>query len=175
MSEEGQQRGIARTYDERQSRLNHLRHAIFKLAHGEGLTATRVQQSGSWLMHELGVSSAQSVCDLIQSALDSLERDKYTEALQNAFGGDGHPETLMERRRQLAARSGVSVGTIGKREEIACGLVTEKLFVSVEARAAVEPENQGALVSALLGLQQAVTEQTALLREINERFQRLSG
>jgi hypothetical protein len=127
-------------------------------------------------LEELGAPNEQAAYDLFGSILDSMEQDEYTQALRNAFGGQNLPESLMERRQQLADELGIRALRVREREEVAIERMVPMVLALIDTRASAKSKNQdGALVTALLGLQQAITEQTAILREVNERLKRLDG
>lgn len=133
---------------------------------------------GEHFLEELGVSNTQAAYDLFGHILDSMEQDEYTQALRNAFGDEDLPKSLTERRQQLADELGIRALKIREREEIAIERMVPKVLAIIDARASVKAEIQdggSTLAAALLGLQQAITEQTAVLREVNERLKRLGG
>lgn len=131
-------------------------------------------------LEELGVSNEQALHDLLHVILDGMAQDEYTQALRNALGRSRYdedlPKSLMERRQQLADELGIRALKVREREEVAIERMAPKVLALIDSRASAKSENQdGALVTALLGLQRAITEQTAILREVNERLKRLDG
>ncbi|MFJ5234524.1 hypothetical protein ACIQBJ_32050 [Kitasatospora sp. NPDC088391] len=150
-----------------------VRDELMKLAQGEGLTPRKVELRTPYLMELVGAADGQTVSDLIRSFLDAMEPDKFTQALRNAFGGEGYPPTLTERRQRLGDELGLSVGGISTREEKAIDVMARRIIALAETRTAPEPQNQGALIAALNGLQDSIMAQTAILQEINGRLKRL--
>lgn len=152
-----------------------LKDILLKLTHNEGLTPARLQQtsSWSWLKAKLGVSNAQEACQLIRVTLDALENDKNVEALRHLLGGEGYASSLKERREQYAKSVNRSESAINARAKEGVWLLADQLLITIEARTSVEPQSQIALVTALIGVQQALIAQTAVLTEINNRLKRL--
>lgn len=128
-----------------------------------------------YVLAELGVPNAQAIYEMLYSILDSMEQDEYTQALRNAFGAGELPASLTDRRQQLANELSISVVKVRHREEVAIDKLADKLLVIMDARASVQSGGQDSHVTALLGVQQAMTEQTEILREVNERLKRLGG
>ena len=123
----------------------------------------------------LGEPHWHAVYNLLQSILSEMPQDECTQALSNALGrGEGEPSSLMERRQLLADELGIQPLKVRDREEIAIKRLADKVLVLIDAHTAMKAERpDGSFVAALLGLQQAISEQTAVLREVNERLKRL--
>lgn len=150
-----------------------LREALSSLLRGEGLTPGKIQQTRPGLVLSLGVDTSQDVYNLIRDALSHLKPDKYTDALRNAFGDENSPTQLTERRKQFGAKhGGVSEDTVRRWEDAAIGLLADQLMSTTEGRTFAKPKNDDPVLTALLGIRQALVEQTAILREISNQLKR---
>jgi len=157
-------------------------YAIKHSTRGDGMTARRFETADApgRLLAVLKTANGRVACDVVRTTLDSMEQDKYTQALRHALGGDGYAKSLEERRQRLAAETGASPSTLRRYEATA----TRALALKVADALQDEPENMAMaaeqpcpdpLVTALVGLRMAMAEQTTVLREILSELKRIGN
>lgn len=144
-----------------------IRELIGRLAERTGLTPERAMLYAA----DFGLSNGERVCSLLWRILDSMPQDENTEALRNAFGGEGSHPSLKGRRSALASLRGVRPEVIKARESAAMTRMSELVLAR---RCLPDSDISGTevLVEAITRLERALTQATTVLREINCRLKR---
>lgn len=142
------------------------------LKKGAGLTPERAGGNTLRFMRNLGTPTANDSYKLLRATLDSMDRGHdYVQALLNAYGGEWLADDLNARRGAFAAEHGITMSRVKDLEEIG---IQEFYHLLMRCAQDTEPTasdtEDSSIKELLLGLTQAVKEQTAVLREISAKL-----
>lgn len=143
-----------------------------KLIQNEGLTPWRLETSAPTIMRLIGTSSGQKARDVIDRHLP--EENERVFALRHAFGLEGNDTGggLEDRRNALIASSrfpDVSIDTVRRWERKAIVALARKLVAVGHDKEGADPMH-----TALRAIYDAISEQTTVLREINDSLKHLA-
>lgn len=134
----------------------------------DGLTPESIECYGSDILDLLGTRDGRVACEIIRGILEIMaaKNIRNIDEIRSAFGGEGYPKTLKERRQAIAPTSGVTVGGVRQRENVGLELMAIEIIKLAKARRIRMPV-EPSVVDAINGFRTAVQEQTALLRQIH--------
>lgn len=137
-----------------------------KVIRGEGLTPEGLEHDAPIVLDLLDIQDGRVACEIIRGVLDIMtaKNVRNIQEVRNAFGGEGYPKTLKERRQRIALASGLTVSGISQREKIGLELLAREIVELVKARGR-RPLDRS-LVAAIDGFRRAIEERTTLLRQL---------
>jgi hypothetical protein len=135
----------------------------------EGLTPESLEHNATIVLDLLGIHDGRVAHEIIRGILDIMTaRDvRNANEVRYAFGGDGYPKTLKERRQAAAFASGLTVAGIYQRENRGLESLATEIVELVKARGK-RPLDRS-VARAINDFRIAVQERTALLRQIHNR------
>ena len=140
-----------------------------KAIRGEGLTPESLEHDAPIVLDLLDIQDGRVACEIVRGILDimSAKDVRNVQEVRNAFGGDGYPKTLKERREAIAPTSGITISGISQREKVGLELLATEIVELVKARGK-RPLDRS-IVAAVNGFRIAIEERTALLRQIHNQ------
>lgn len=140
-----------------------------KSVRDEGLTPEGLEHNAPIIFDLLDIQDGRVACEIIRGILDIMtaKRVRNVQEVRNAFGGEGYPKTLKERRQAIASTSGITISGISQREKVGLELLATEIVELVKARGK-RPLDRS-IAAAINGFRKAIEERTALLRQLHNR------